>query len=150
MIQADGRRDRPEESNSRFSHFANASEKRISSAGSMNQQVFVLQRSCVLCQARKDAQLCGLCTCRSPNLRELRCDNLNYAIANGVNCNKVFTNGVTYVLWPSICDPPVNVLRILQKWETRESVKEQANFCEPTVKSKGILVVCDYWLCFNP
>jgi len=98
MIQADGRRDRPEESNSRFSHFANASEKRISSAGSMNQQVFVLQRSCVLCQARKDAQLCGLCTCRSPNLRELRCDNLNYAIANGVNCNKVFTNGVTYVL----------------------------------------------------
>jgi len=69
MIHADGRTDRPEESNSRLSHFANAPKKRISSASSTNQQVFVLQTNCVLCQVRKDAQLCGSCICHSPNLR---------------------------------------------------------------------------------
>jgi len=79
MTHADGRTDRPEESNSRLSHFANA-PKMISSASSTNQQVFVLHTSCVLCQVRKEAQLCDSCTCHSPNLRELRCDNLNYSI----------------------------------------------------------------------
>jgi hypothetical protein len=149
MIQADGRKTGLKNLIVGFLTLRTHLKKRTNSTSSMNQQVFVLQTSCVLCQVRKDAQLCGLCTCHSPNLRELRCDNLNYAIANGVNCNKLLTNDVTYVLWPSICDPPVNVLLILQKWYTRENVKEQANFCEPTVKSKGILVVCNYWLCFK-
>jgi hypothetical protein len=49
--------------------------KNINSASSMNQQVFALQTDCVPCRHKKRSH-----PCHSPNLRELRCDNLNYAI----------------------------------------------------------------------
>jgi hypothetical protein len=148
-IHVDWRIDRPEKSNSRFSHFAKATKKGLVPQVAWTTGSSYCRRTVFFVKYEKTHN-CVVHVHATLQILE------NYGViiwttlfANSMNCNKLLKNDVTFVLWPSICDPPVNVLRILQNWETRKGVKEQANFCEPTVQSKGIWVLCDCRLWFK-